>query len=153
MDPTISQSQRLNFVMNGDVTQAGAPMLMNFAAANTSPDYRAVFLRRKDHLAAGLLYTFDFSADLTQWTTSAATPALLTDPGSSGDLQADSVPYPAMVPPHFASSVRPNYFLVLDTIDLKPAPLKTTHLHDGKDARHPIRLPFDCCGILPRESS
>lgn len=112
MNPAISQSQRLNFDMNGDVTQAGVPMLMNFAAANASPDYRAVFLRRKDHLAAGLVYTVDFSADLAQWTTSVATPTLLTDPGGSGDLQAVSVPYPAMVPANGDDDLPPRFFRV-----------------------------------------
>jgi hypothetical protein len=119
MDPTISQVRSLDFVINGNVTQTGTPKLIDFAAEGVSPDYRAVFLRRKDHLAAGLLYTVDFSADLAQWTTSPAAPTLLTNPGSVGELQAVSVPYPAMVPANGgADDLPPRFFRV--GVDMEP---------------------------------
>jgi hypothetical protein len=61
-------------------------------------DYRAIFTRRKDYVAAGLTYTVQFSADLSNWVNSGATPTLLSDPNSSGPVDAVSVPYPLFIP-------------------------------------------------------
>lgn len=110
MDPTRPTEAPLDFEMGGDVTQAGSPMLMNFAAQSEAPDYRAVFLRREDYLAAGLVYTVDFSADLTQWTTSEEVPTRLTDPGSLNGMEAVSVHYLPTVPANGGSENRPPRF-------------------------------------------
>ena len=113
MDPTDPMGMPLDFVMNGDVTQAGTPKLMNFANTGEAADYRAVFLRRKDHVAAGLAYTVEFSADLDQWTTSGNAPTLLTNAASSGGLEAVSIPYPATVPASAGSeNLPPKFFRV-----------------------------------------
>ena len=110
MDPTTSSRSSLMYVAGGNVTQPGSPKLINFAAEGEAPDYRAVFLRRKDHIAAGLVYTIDFSADLGEWTTSGVTPTILTASESSGDMEAVSIPYPATVPAHGGSQNLPPLF-------------------------------------------
>jgi len=113
LDPTSPAAMPLVYVPGGDVIQAGAPVLMNFAAQGATPDYRAVFLRRKDHAAAGLVYTVDFSADLSQWTTSPTTPLVLTGADSAGGMEAVSVPYPATVPANGGTeNLPPRFFRV-----------------------------------------
>ena len=97
-DPTASGSVGLTFVMGGNVTAAGVPILMNMAPTAQAPDMRAVFVRRKDHVAAGLTYTVVFSADLGMWTASSAIPEVLTDMSSGSGIEVVSVPFPAMVP-------------------------------------------------------
>jgi hypothetical protein len=61
-------------------------------------NFRAVFGRRKDYSARGLNYRVEFSADLFNWVLSTATPTVLTGPGSTGDIEAVSVPYPLFIP-------------------------------------------------------
>ncbi len=113
LDPTSPVGSELDFAMGGNVTQAGTPKLMNFAAQGEAPEYRAVFLRRKDHAAAGLVYSVDFSADLDQWTTSFEDPTILTDPESTGEMEAVSVSYLGTVPAHGGSeSLPPRFFRV-----------------------------------------
>ncbi len=113
MDPTSPVGSALSFEMGGEVSQAGSPVLMNFADPGEEPDYRAVFLRRRDHVAAGLLYAADFSAELNQWTTSEATPTVLTDVEALGNMEAVSVSYPAMVPAHGdTENLIPRFFRV-----------------------------------------
>jgi hypothetical protein len=60
----------------------------------SSFSFRAVFARRRDHVAAGLSYTVEFSGDLSTWRASTATPTLLAQ---NGEIQAVSVPYPFFV--------------------------------------------------------
>ncbi len=113
MDPTVPLGRGLSFVSGGSVTQTGSPILMNFAAQGQPAAYRAVFLRRKDRINAGLVYTVQFSADLTQWTKSYLTPTVLTAAGSSGDLEAVSVPYPVSVPANGSTeNLPPKFFRV-----------------------------------------
>ncbi|MBK8038934.1 MAG: hypothetical protein IPK22_17655 [Verrucomicrobiaceae bacterium] len=59
-------------------------------ALEGSMEYRALFTRRSDYMAAGLSYTVQFSSDLSSWTDSTATPAILS---SSGGHDLVSVPY------------------------------------------------------------
>ena len=65
-------------------------------------DIRAVFVRRKDYLAAGLAYVPQFSASLTGWENSATAPTVLADDGT---WEIVSVPYPAP-----AAGAVPHYF-------------------------------------------
>jgi len=61
----------------------------------------AVFIRRKDHAAAGLTYTVEFSPDLTTWQGSTATPTVLAEDATH---EVVSVPFPALIvgqPPRF----------------------------------------------------
>lgn len=98
LDPTDSTNRPVAFVMAGDVTASGIPILMDFDPAATTTDYRAVFARRKNHASFGLNYSTQFSADLRVWTTSGTTPTVLTGAESAGDMEAVSVPYPSTVP-------------------------------------------------------
>lgn len=77
----------------GLITLRGQPTVSVQNIPN-SVDFRAVFLRRKDYLSAGLRYRVQFSGDLTTWATSSATPTLLA---SDAELDAVSVPYPFFV--------------------------------------------------------
>ena len=97
-DPLISNAGRLAFVIDGELTTAGSPLLMNLAQPGQSNDFRIVFPRRKDHAAIGLHYSVLFSADLVRWTTSSASPTVLTDPGSSHNYEVVSLAFPSLVP-------------------------------------------------------
>ncbi|MGV3658705.1 MAG: choice-of-anchor D domain-containing protein [Prosthecobacter sp.] len=77
------------FAGGGTVMAAGQPKVA-FESAGNGVDFRAMFMRRKDHAAAGLGYTVEFSADLVTWEASTATPTVLADDGTH---QAVSVPY------------------------------------------------------------
>jgi hypothetical protein len=118
LDPTIHNYGMLDYVAGGEVIQTGKPVLRNFALAGQTPDYRAVFVRRRDHAAAGLTYTVEFSADLVQWTATEATPTILTNAESSGDHEAVSVSYPPSVPADGGSqNLPPRFFRVRVRID------------------------------------
>ncbi|HEX5791373.1 MAG TPA: InlB B-repeat-containing protein, partial [Luteolibacter sp.] len=97
-DPTILSARTLAYTPGGEVTRAGCPIAMNFAAAGQTPDFRAVFLRRKNHAAAGLTYTVSFSADLSLWTASSTGLNVETNPGGASETEAVSIPFPATVP-------------------------------------------------------
>ena len=56
-----------------------------------TPEWCAIYIRRKDHVQAGLTYTANFSADLGTWEASTETPTILAD---DGIYQAVCVPYP-----------------------------------------------------------
>jgi hypothetical protein len=70
----------------GTLVSRGQPVVM--------PGPAAVFIRRKDHIAAGLTYTVQFSADLSAWESSTTTPTVLSDDVTH---EAVSVPFPALV--------------------------------------------------------
>ena len=74
----------------GVITLRAQPTV-SLAQTPTGVDYRAVFGRRKDWVAAGLTYTVQFSADLATWETSAATPTVVA---SDAEMDAVTVPYP-----------------------------------------------------------
>ncbi|MES2981164.1 MAG: InlB B-repeat-containing protein [Verrucomicrobiota bacterium] len=92
MNPNSSTMPSLTFIVAGEVTQAGIPVLRY-----ASSKYHAVFARRKDYVAAGLTYTVQFSADLKAWTPSSAGLGILTGAGSS-ELEAVSIEFPTTVP-------------------------------------------------------
>jgi hypothetical protein len=56
--------------------------------------FRALYGRRKDYMAARLTYTVQFSAELTTWVNSAAMPTVIAD---DGNIEAVTVPYPFFV--------------------------------------------------------
>ncbi len=74
----------------GVVTQRGQPKL-SLSANPGGVTFLAVFGRRKDYLTAGLTYTVQFSADLTGWQNSSATPNVIA---SDAEMDAVSVRYP-----------------------------------------------------------
>lgn len=81
------------FSGGGSIGSTGQPVVA-FEPVTTGLDFRAVFIRRKNHLADGLLYTPQFSANLTFWQSSAVVPVVLAD---DGVYQVVSVPYPPLV--------------------------------------------------------
>ena len=92
---------------------AGLPIL-----AGPSGGYKAVFIRRKDHVSAGLTYAVQFSCDLIQWTPSGLGLQVETGAGSSGAYEAVSVPFPAQVPLQAGGTDTPKFFRV--SIDMGP---------------------------------
>ena len=106
-DPTDPTAGSLSYVANGDVTKPGLPIL-----ESPGSGFRAVFIRRKDHVSAGLSYTVEFSADLQSWTASSSGLSVETGAGSSGDYEAVSVPFPATVPLQGGGNDTPQFFRV-----------------------------------------
>ncbi len=91
-DPTQSSLGSLAYAA-GLVSQRGQPAvsLQNIPGG---VDFRAAFIRRKNHLAAGLVYQVQFSGDLITWATSSATPTIVA---SDAETDAVTVPYPFFV--------------------------------------------------------
>jgi hypothetical protein len=84
-------------VVNGSVLSTrGAPALL----INTNGAY-ATFCRLDNYAADGVIYTVQFTVDLVTWANATTVPTVLAD---DGQVQAVSVPYPALVngqAPHF----------------------------------------------------
>ena len=80
------------------ITKRGIPRL-----GTDGVNYYAMFGRRKDHVAAGLTYTVQFSADLNAWENSAAIPTVIA---SDSEMDAASVPFPALL----GSGAKPKFF-------------------------------------------
>ena len=76
-----------NFGSGGTIAATGMPV-----TRQESNDLRALFVRRKDYATVGLVYTAQFSSDLSSWQDSTDTPTVLADDGTN---QIVSVPYPA----------------------------------------------------------
>ncbi len=112
-DPTAGWPGRVRIDSEGNVTTPGVPDIMDFAEATPPPEFRAVFARRRDHVAAGLIYDVEFSADLKLWTSSVLGLEVLSDPDAGGEVEAVSVPFPATVPVDGGGPDRiPNFFRV-----------------------------------------
>ncbi len=111
-DPTTAVTGPLAYQIGGEVTKAGSPIAQNFAATGQAADFRAVFARRKDHVAADITYTVQFSADLKVWTLSVVSPSRQTNANSSGDIDVVSVPFPASVPLDITGTAAPKFFRV-----------------------------------------
>ena len=90
-NPAVNQSGVIS--VNGAVITPGGPTV-SVTNTPTGVDFRAVYGRRKDYLAAGLSYTVEFSADLAAWTASLETPTVIAD---DGVIQAVTVPYPLFI--------------------------------------------------------
>ena len=99
-DPTLGSSGPPDLTMTGTYAAAtfgttGQP-IVKLEPITNGVDFRAVFIRRVDHAAAGLTYTPEFSGDnFTSFTPSATIPTVLV---TSGDFQLVSVPYPHFLP-------------------------------------------------------
>jgi hypothetical protein len=77
-------------VSGGSITRRGDPTLSTESIPN-GVDFRAVFCRRKNHVAAGLTYTVQFSSDLGIWQSTIVTPTVIAD---DGEMQVVTVNYP-----------------------------------------------------------
>jgi uncharacterized delta-60 repeat protein len=80
-------------VTNGVITQRGTPTVRVQNIPN-SVDFRALFGRRIGHDTEGLTYTVQFSADMTIWQNSTATPTVIAE---DYGIQACTVPYPFFI--------------------------------------------------------
>jgi hypothetical protein len=81
------------FAGGGAITANGTPITASEPTTN-GLDFRALFVRRKDYVAAGLTYTPQFSANLTTWADNTTAPTVLAD---DGIYQIVSVPYPPFI--------------------------------------------------------
>ena len=80
-------------VTGGVITQLGSPTT-RVTNVPGGVQFRALYGRRKDYMAARLTYTVQFSAELTTWVNSAAMPTVIAD---DGNIEAVTVPYPFFV--------------------------------------------------------
>jgi hypothetical protein len=87
-NPTTNSAASIAY-SGGVVTAHGQPILVQ-----ESGIYYAVFGRRVNYVAAGLVYTVEFSAGLDQWTSSATG---LTTVATDGVIDAIRVPFPNLV--------------------------------------------------------
>lgn len=102
-NPTVSQSNSIS--VSGSTVTRGAPTV---SVTNTpgNVDFKVLFGRRTD--PTGLVYTVQFSGDMTTWVNSAAVPTVVA---TDGTIQAVTVPYP-----FFVGGKKARFFRVLVTI-------------------------------------
>ena len=81
------------FAGGGTIGRTGQPTT-KFESTATGIDFRALFVRRVDHVPAGLTYSVQFSANLVTWMPSAEVPTVLANDGTH---QIVSVPFPPFV--------------------------------------------------------
>jgi hypothetical protein len=91
-DPTVSNGSSISY---GSGVTPGLPLPVLETITSNNVDFRAVFARRKEWEAAGLTYTVQFSADLSEWVDSSETPTLIES--GSGDIDAVYVDYPLFI--------------------------------------------------------
>ena len=94
-DPTVSSSGVI-MLSGATIVQRGLPTVW-LQNLTYGVEYRALFGRRRDYLAAGLTYTVQFNGDLVSWETSAATPTVIAsdaETASDPKIDAVTVPYP-----------------------------------------------------------
>lgn len=99
-NPIVNQTNVVSY--NGNTIVPGSPTVM-ITNTEYSVDYRALYSRRKDYVAAGLSYVVQFSADLNTWVDNTAGPTVMAD---DGVLQAVTVPYPFFINGHKARFFR-----------------------------------------------
>jgi hypothetical protein len=87
LNPATSSSATLALAPGNMLASRGVP-----AWVSSGPGNHAVFLRRKDHLAAGLVYAVQTSGNLAAWLTLNAIPEVI---GSDGEMEIVRVPIPA----------------------------------------------------------
>lgn len=80
-DPSSTSSGHQNLSYTGNDITPGSPLL-EYAPDPNSFDYRVLFIRRKDYPTAGLIYTPQFSRNLTQWSDATNPIVVLADDGT-----------------------------------------------------------------------
>lgn len=91
-NPSTSSTGFIQFA-NGVVAAPGRPALL-LQNIPGGVNFKAVYGRRKDYRAAGLVYTVQFSADLQSWQATTAEPEVLA---VGAEIDAVGVPYPFSV--------------------------------------------------------
>lgn len=95
-DPTLANSGPPGleytgpFAGGGTIAKTGQPVI-----SSQGGDTKALYVRRKDRIAAGLTYTQRFSVDLNTWQNSSTEPVVLADDGMN---EIVGVPFPAPDP-------------------------------------------------------
>lgn len=94
-DPTVGQANVVSFTGTGDETViTPGRETVSVTTTETAVQYRARFGRRANHASEGLTYTAQFSADLSSWVSSTATPTAVAEDGA---MQVVEVPYPFFI--------------------------------------------------------
>ena len=92
------------------VTQRAQPVLSVTPVLPDGMEFQAVFGRRQDWVAAGMVYTVAFSADLVDWESGVAEARVVA---SDGTVDAVTVPYPPSLSTGSAAGRKPQYFRVV----------------------------------------
>jgi surface-anchored protein len=87
LNPAASSPSALTLAPGNTLASRGVPAWVTSGTAN-----HAVFLRRKDRTAAGLVYSVQISSDLDAWQTLTNTPEVV---GTDGEMELVRVPIPA----------------------------------------------------------
>jgi hypothetical protein len=111
-DPTTGKHERVHVGLREDLASQDAPLAMSLTDAPAPAGFQAVFSRRRDYLAAGLVYEVEFSADLTLWTSSDEGMAVISNSDDGGVVETVAVPFPATVPVAGGGGRAPNFFRV-----------------------------------------
>lgn len=85
------------------LTKRGTPVPW-YQSTTNGTDFRVIYIRRKDAAEAGLVYTPQFSGDMTNWENSTVTPTVVAD---GGEVEAVSIKYP-----FFAAGRKARFFRV-----------------------------------------
>lgn len=101
-DSAHADSAPLNVNVDAGVINTRGQPTTWLKPTTSGTDFRVIFTRRKDAAANGLVYTPQFSADLTTWVNSTATPAVVAD---GGEIEAVSIRYP-----FFIDGRKPRFF-------------------------------------------
>lgn len=89
-----TQAGTATIAVNGSTLTRRGTVTTTLQNIPNGVNFRAIFGRRKNYLAAGLTYTVQFSADLLTWQNSTATPTIVA---SDAEIDAVTVPYPLFV--------------------------------------------------------
>lgn len=92
LNPSVADATPVSFDIPGNQLLVRGTPAVHSAPTPDGRDFRAVFVRRKG--GGGLIYTPQFSHDLTQWTDSTVTPTVIA---SDADMELVSVRYPLFV--------------------------------------------------------
>ena len=112
MNPAASSPTPLTYTGDfstlGAVVPTGEP-IVGTQGAGPGQIHWALYVRRKDYVAAKLAYTARFSGDLLSWQDDLAVPTVLADDGVN---QLVGVPYPALL----SNGQAPKFFEINVTI-------------------------------------
>ncbi len=104
LNPNVNDNAFAEVNVPGAVlTKRGTPAPW-YQTTTNGTDFRVIYIRRKDATEAGLVYTPQFSGDMTTWVTSTTTPTVIAD---GGEVEAVSIKYP-----FFAAGKKARFFRV-----------------------------------------
>ena len=93
LNPTASARGTLVF-SGSTLNIRGEPTMFFLPNGSGGTNYFALFCRRKDAVTVGLIYTVEFSADLSTWAASTATPNIVA---VDSEIQAVTIQFPPSV--------------------------------------------------------